>query len=61
MNTDDPDTAGARAESLAERARRLQTAYEDSRRLWAQVVGRPYESDPDVRPPPGEVDATAED
>jgi hypothetical protein len=61
LNTDDPGAAESGAESLAQRARRLQAAYEDQRRRWAQAVGRPYHGDPDLRPPPGEVDATAED
>ncbi len=61
MSRDTPAADGGDEESLADRARRLQTAYEDSRRRWAQAVGRPYDGDADPRPPPGEVDATAED
>ncbi len=61
MSKDKPAAGDRSEDSLAERARRLQSAYEDSRRLWAQAVGRPYDGDPDLRPPPGEVDATAED
>ncbi len=38
-------------------AARRQRAYADSRRAWAEAVGRPYKGDEDLRPPPGEVDA----
>jgi hypothetical protein len=40
---------------------RLQRDYEASRRAWAQAVGRPYDDAPDHRPPPGELDAEAEE
>jgi hypothetical protein len=46
--------------SLAEAARR-QAAYARSRRAWAQRIGRPYTDDRKGRPPPGEVDAAAEE
>lgn len=39
------------------RAHRLQKAYAAKRRVWAEVVGRPYGNEPDLRPPPGELDA----
>ena len=42
-------------------AERRQTAYAASRRAWAETVGRPYEDKPDLRPPPGEVDAAADE
>ncbi len=61
MSKDTPVAVETGEESLAHRARRLQKAYEHSRREWAQAVGRPYDGDPDLRPPPGEVDAIAED
>jgi hypothetical protein len=54
-SSDAPDPA------LAQRARRLQAEYAASRREWAQAVGRPYDGDPDLRPPPGELDAAAEE
>ena len=39
----------------------LQDAYAARRRAWAEAVGRPYASDPDLRPPPGELDAEADE
>jgi hypothetical protein len=42
-------------------AERRQAAYAASRRAWAETVGRPYEEKPDLRPPPGEVDAAADE
>ena len=42
-------------------AERRQAAYAASRRAWAEAVGRPYEDEPDLRPPPGEVDAAADE
>jgi hypothetical protein len=42
-------------------AERRQAAYAASRRAWAEAVGRPYEDKPDLRPPPGEVDAAADE
>ncbi|MGH7025623.1 MAG: hypothetical protein ACREEB_18835 [Caulobacteraceae bacterium] len=44
-----------------EEARRRQKAYAAHRRAWAEAVGRPYKSDEDPRPPPGEVDAGPEE
>jgi len=44
----------------AEAARR-QAAYAASRRAWAETVGRPYEDEPDLRPPPGELDAAPDE
>jgi hypothetical protein len=45
----------------AEAARR-QALYAASRRAWAEEVGRPYDDDePDHRPPPGELDAEADE
>jgi hypothetical protein len=45
-----------------EEARRRQKAYAAMRRAWAKAVGRPYLSrDKDPRPPPGELDASAEE
>lgn len=38
------------------RAADLQAAYAASRRDWAERVGRPYQDDPDRRPPPGALD-----
>jgi hypothetical protein len=37
-------------------AAQRQRAYQASRRAWAKAVGRPYTRDPDLRPPPGELD-----
>jgi hypothetical protein len=42
-------------------AKRRQAAYAASRRAWAERVGRPYEDRSDPRPPPGELDAAAEE
>jgi hypothetical protein len=42
-------------------AKRRQTAYAASRRAWAEAVGRPYDNAPDLRPPPGELDAAEEE
>jgi hypothetical protein len=44
-----------------EQARRLQKAYARKRRIWAEAVGRPYVGKPDPRPPPGELDAEADE
>jgi hypothetical protein len=41
------------------RASRRQKAYAAQRKAWAEAVGRPYAGDPDLRPPPGELDAEA--
>jgi hypothetical protein len=56
-----PRGDGADEETLAIRAERLQAAYAASRRDWAERVGRPYQDDPDRRPPPGELDAMADE
>jgi hypothetical protein len=53
-----PAAEGAMTELEAERR---QMAYAASRREWAERVGRPYEVEPDPRPPPGELDAAAEE
>lgn len=42
-------------------AERRQAAYAASRRAWAEAVGRPYEDDPDLRPPPGELEGVADE
>ncbi len=42
-------------------ADRLQGVYAASRRAWAERIGRPYEEVADSRPPPGEVDAEADE
>ncbi len=49
---DGPDASAAVA-----RAADLQATYAASRREWAERVGRPYQDDPDRRPPPGALDA----
>jgi len=46
--------------TLAE-AERRQAAYAASRRAWAEAVGRPYQDDPDLRPPPGELEGEADE
>jgi hypothetical protein len=38
-----------------------QAAYAAQRRAWAASVGRPYEDEPDPRPPPGELDAAPDE
>ncbi len=53
-----PPTDGTMTEAEAERR---QLAYAASRRDWAERVGRPYEIASDPRPPPGELDAAAEE
>jgi len=55
-----PDAPGAGVLTLAE-AERRQAAYAASRREWAERIGRPYEDEPDVRPPPGELDVDADE
>ncbi len=40
---------------------KLQRAYAAKRRAWARAVGRPYTRDRDPRPPPGELDAGADE
>ena len=52
----DPDIAMMIAE-----AERRQAAYAAMRRAWAEAVGRPYQEEPDSRPPPGELDAADEE
>ena len=47
--------------TLQKQARRLQKAYAAKRRVWAEAVGRPYAPDPDLRPPPGELDVEADE
>ncbi|MGI8839563.1 MAG: hypothetical protein ACR2F8_02060 [Caulobacteraceae bacterium] len=42
-------------------ALKLQRAYAAKRRAWAKAVGRPYTRDRDPRPPPGELDAAADE
>ncbi|MEP6968471.1 MAG: hypothetical protein ABI906_10365 [Pseudomonadota bacterium] len=42
-------------------ARERQRVYAARRRAWAKAVGRPYTRDHDPRPPPGELDAAAEE
>jgi hypothetical protein len=42
-------------------ADRRQALYAARRRDWAERVGRPYKEDLDLRPPPGELDAGADD
>ena len=54
------DDEGERVMTAAE-AEARQAAYAASRRAWANAVGRPYEDDPDPRPPPGEVDAAPDE
>lgn len=44
-----------------QQARDRQKAYAAKRRAWARAVGRPYSRDRDARPPPGELDAAAEE
>jgi hypothetical protein len=53
-------TDPASAMTIAE-AERRQAAYAAWRRTWAEAVGRPYDDDPDRRPPPGELDAAADE
>ena len=52
------------AEMIAETvalARERQRVYAARRRAWAKAVGRPYTRDHNPRPPPGELDAAAEE
>jgi len=55
------DDAPAPLAQTEEQARRRQKAYARKRRAWAEAVGRPYLPEPDVRPPPGELDAEADE
>jgi hypothetical protein len=58
---DQPSAFGEpKAASLAE-AQRRQAAYVAKRRAWAERIGRPYADECDPRPPPGEVDAAADE
>ncbi len=52
----EPDI-GPAPDPVVARAADLQAAYAASRRDWAERVGRPYQDDPDRRPPPGALDA----
>jgi len=52
--------APAATEIMAQAIER-QKAYAARRRVWAKAVGRPYTRDKDVRPPPGELDAAADE
>jgi hypothetical protein len=65
MTTEDTapaaDPAPVEATAAIADALRRQEAYAASRRLWAEAVGRPYEDTADPRPPPGELDAVAEE
>jgi hypothetical protein len=47
--------------AILARAGRLQAVYAATRRDWAEQVGRPYQADPDRRPPPGELDAAPDE
>ncbi|MDB5483670.1 MAG: hypothetical protein JWO83_4723 [Caulobacteraceae bacterium] len=42
-------------------AERRQATYAASRRAWAEAVGRPYQDDPDLRPPPGQLEGEADE
>jgi hypothetical protein len=53
-------TESPSAISTAE-AESRQAAYAAKRRAWAEQVGRPYNEEPDLRPPPGELDADADE
>jgi hypothetical protein len=53
LETPDPDPI-----ALAEERQR---EYARSRRDWAEAVGRPYARKSDPRPPPGELDAVADE
>jgi hypothetical protein len=59
IQDEEPSPLGA--EMTRAEADRRQAAYAASRRAWAEQVGRPYDSDPDHRPPPGELDAEADE
>jgi len=61
LSKDDPAAGAAAPVSLAERSQQLQKAYKAKRKSWAKAVGRPYDGDADPRPPPGELDASAEE
>jgi hypothetical protein len=57
MNTAEA-TAAPSPLALAEARQR---DYARSRRDWAEAVGRPYANKSDPRPPPGELDAVADE
>ncbi len=54
-------TTDSKSPMTVAEAKRRQTAYAASRRAWAEAVGRPYDNAPDLRPPPGELDAAEEE
>jgi hypothetical protein len=57
-----PSSRKLRSAPLSAReAERRQRAYAAHRRVWAEAVGRPYLGDDDLRPPPGELDAEADE
>lgn len=60
MSDDDEPLVDLIAGTVA-RAKERQRAYAAQRRAWAKTVGRPYTRDKDSRPPPGELDADAEE
>jgi hypothetical protein len=55
------EAGAADVDAVVARAARLQSAYAVRRRAWAEQVGRPYQEDPDRRPPPGELDAAPDE
>ncbi len=55
------DATAASTMSPAALAEARQRDYARSRRDWAEAVGRPYASKSDPRPPPGELDAAADE
>jgi hypothetical protein len=62
--TDSPGSSEPGSDDVATilaRAGRLQAAYAAARRAWAEQVGRPYQEDPDRRPPPGDLDAASDE
>jgi hypothetical protein len=62
-NPDDEsiDATAASVLSPAALAEARQRDYARSRREWAEAVGRPYARKSDPRPPPGELDAVADE
>ncbi|MGI9170703.1 MAG: hypothetical protein ACR2FH_11125 [Caulobacteraceae bacterium] len=60
MNEQRTDPAATTALTPKE-ALKLQRAYAARRRAWAKAVGRPYRRANDPRPPPGELDAGADE
>lgn len=61
VNRDDAHLPPAVPAMSRRRARERQAAYAAQRRAWAEAVGRPYTHDSDPRPPPGELDADADE